>query len=116
MIYALITYLIFLALFQQWGGDSVNWQVIYFVGQYAFAGSVAGIEAAKGKSIAYLAICLIFCVIMVNELSYLNSSIEIYATVWSATPVYFFTILIIISFVVHEIITKWKKRLNGRSS
>jgi hypothetical protein len=116
MIYALITYLIFLALFQQWGGNSVNCQVIYFAGQYAFAGSVAGIEAVRGKSTAYLAICLIFCIIIVNELSYINSSPEIYATVWTTAPVYLFTAFIIVAFLVYEIITKWKTRLNGRSS
>ena len=112
MIYALITYLLFLALYQQWGDASVTWQVIYFMAQYSFAGAVSLIQFTKTKSLVYCAIALIFAVMTVNEFSYLGSTPEDYSKLWSSTPVYFFTVLIIIFFVAYEIITKWKKVSN----
>jgi hypothetical protein len=109
MIYALISYIIFLAVYDQWSDNSVNWQVSYFVCQYLFAISVSLIEMVRKKSRIYLIIALIFSSRLVIELSCINSSLEEYSAFWQVPPVYFFTFLIIFIFVIYEIYLRWKK-------
>jgi hypothetical protein len=106
MIYALVIYIVFLAIYGQWSDNSVNWQVIYFAFQYGFAGAVSLLN----KGIKFIVIGLIFAVLTVNELSYINASLEDYETAWSVTPVYWFTFAIIIIFICYEIYMKWKRR------
>ena len=112
MIYALLTYVVFLAVYDHWGTAAVSWQVVYFACQYAFAGAVALISAKGKNKLIYLAIGVIFAVLTVLELSYLTATPEDYALAWSSTPVYMFTILIISIFVCYEIYIKWKKLSN----
>lgn len=115
MIYSLLAYLLFLACYDHWADTSVHWQVIYFAAQYAFPCSVALIQAVKFKAnknlrITYLMIAMIFAVLVVVELAYINATLESYQTIWQHPPVYLFTAFILVMFTAYEIYIRWKKR------
>jgi len=81
--------------------------------QYCFAAAIALLQVKGSKmKTAYMAIAMIFAVLAINELSFFTSSMEEYSQVWSATPVYMFSLFIIFVFIAYEIYIRWKKQLD----
>jgi len=115
MKYALIAYIVALALYDDWGLGTVVSNIIYYTITYGFAMSVALIEMIREKErldkIAYIAIAMVFAVlILVTELPYLFATETDYAQRWNDSPVFLFTAFIIIVFITYETYTRWKKR------
>lgn len=111
MIYALCSYLIFIALYEHWGNDSVTSTIIYFSVQYLFVAWVALISWLKEKGLPFLFITLIFAGLAINELLYLGfESIQYEQSVNGNTPVYGLTMFAGLIFILHEILTRWKRK------
>ena len=113
MIYAFLTYLAFLAVYDHWATDAVNWQIAYFTAQYAFFATVAILEICRGKYVVmYMFIAILFITLIIFELLCVNSSLERYEAMRSGPPAYTLTALMILFFYLT--IRKQKKWIGLR--
>lgn len=112
MIYAVIIYGLFLAIFDQWASDTVTWSVAYFAVQYGFAAAISWIEAVRSGRRVFAVIGAVFAVQVCIELSYLIRPDQ-YRQVYDFSPAYLFTAIILIVFLTYEIINRWKKRVSA---
>jgi hypothetical protein len=81
MLWFFFIYIAFQVIFDHWSEDNTQWDVIYFSFQYGWVGLLAlyhSMRSPCNKRI-YQSIALIMVSISINEITWINSSVENYA-------------------------------------